>query len=270
MNIDFWKMHGAANDFIMVDDRLGTFPITDQKWIASVSSRRTGVGCEGVILIQKSETSDFRMRFFNPDGTEVEMCGNGARCVARLATDIGAAPAEMTIDTVAGQLKATVSETSVVLGLTPPIDWALDVPLTIDGSERTCSSVNTGVPHAVLIVDDLEATDVKTLGAAIRYHDNFAPAGTNANFVQVRGPNTIDIRTYERGVEDETLACGTGISAAALITTKAGLTSAPVTVIPASGDSLTVNFTLTEDGADDVTLEGPAVYVFQGSLKYEG
>ena len=133
MNIDFWKMHGASNDFIMVDDRSATFPITDKEWIASVASRRTGVGCEGVILIQESDTSDFRMRFFNPDGSEVEMCGNGARCVARLAADIGAAPTEMTIDTVAGQLKATVSESSVILGLTPPIDWALNSTISIDG-----------------------------------------------------------------------------------------------------------------------------------------
>jgi diaminopimelate epimerase len=268
MKIDFWKMHGAANDFIMVDDRKATFPIDDQAWITSVASRRTGVGCEGIILIQESKTSDFRMRFMNPDGTEVEMCGNGARCVARLASDIGAAQCVMTIDTVAGQLKATVSAETVVLGMTDPFDWKLDGSLTIDGERHDCSSVNTGVPHAVMIVDDVSAVDVRKMGAAIRYHDAFAPAGTNANFVQRKDDKTILIRTYERGVEDETLACGTGMCASALVAAKHGLVDGPVTVLPASGHVLSVGFTKTDDGAVDVTLEGPAEYVFEGTLSY--
>lgn len=263
-------MHGAANDFIMIDDRSETFPVNDQTWIASIAARRTGVGCEGIILIQPSTHSSFRMRFFNPDGSEVEMCGNGARCISRLAADIGAAPAEMTIDTIAGELHATVTDSSVVLGMTEPVDWVLNQPILLEGKNYSYSSVNTGVPHAVFLMEDIQSLDIRHLGAAARYHKTFAPAGTNANFVQLAGKNTIRLRTYERGVEDETLACGTGMCASALIAAKAGIVAAPVTVIPASGDHLTVDFLLNDTGASNVTLTGPAEYVFQGTLDYSG
>jgi len=268
MKIDFWKMHGAANDFIMVDDRGGAFPSSDSAWLKSIGARHTGVGCEGIILIQDSEKASFRMRFFNPDGNEVEMCGNGARCVARLAHDIGAAPAEMTIDTVAGILKATVSGSSVVLGMTGPRDWCIDQELDISGTAYNYSSVNTGVPHAVIFVDDLKGLDIMPIGSAVRYHAKFAPAGTNANFVCVEDDGSLSIRTYERGVEGETQACGTGMTAAALIAAKKQLVQSPVTVIPASGDKIVVGFNLTDEGAANVTLEGPAEYVFKGILEY--
>ncbi len=268
MKINFWKMHGASNDFIMIDDREGSFPVQDAAWLTEIGSRRTGVGCEGIILIQNSESASFRMRFFNPDGNEVEMCGNGARCVARLAADIGAAPSDMTIDTVAGQLRASVSGASVTLGMTAPKDWAIDEELEIDGHTVSISSVNTGVPHAVMQVQDLANIDITALGSSIRYHERFAPAGTNANFMQVTAEGVVHIRTYERGVEGETLACGTGMTAAALIAAKNGLSTAPVTVIPASGDTIIVNFTLSDDGASDVTMKGPAEYVFTGELEY--
>lgn len=268
MNIDFWKMHGASNDFIMVDDRKRTFPVDDGEWIQSIATRRTGVGCEGVILIQPSETADIRMRFFNPDGSEVEMCGNGARCLARLALDIGAAPANMSIETIAGELKATVTDNSVTLFMTEPKDWTLEETLALGSSTCSCSAVNTGVPHAVIVVDDLPGLDIKKMGALVRYHDRFKPAGTNANFISVDSSSRISVRTYERGVEDETLACGTGITASALIAAKLGLVKAPVTVVPASGDELKVDFSLTTSGADKVTLSGPAEYVFRGTLKY--
>jgi diaminopimelate epimerase len=260
-------MHGAANDFIMVDDRKEVFPSENSKWIAQIAARRTGIGCEGVILIQPSDTSDFRMRFFNPDGNEVEMCGNGARCAAQLAHEIGAAPAEMTIDTVAGQLRAETLGDRVRLHMTPPKDWRMNFSLEIDGSELACHFVNSGVPHVVRIVDDLDDVDVQRIGSAIRYHHTFAPDGTNANFIHITGPRTLRIRTYERGVEEETLACGTGMVAAGLIAGKLGLVSAPVNITCASGDTLEVNFTLTDDSAEDVTLTGPAVHVYQGSLE---
>ena len=268
MNTPFWKMHGAANDFILVDDRELSFPISDNSWIESVSSRRTGVGCEGVILIQPSEKADFRMRFFNPDGSEVEMCGNGARCVARLAHEIGAAGSPMTIDTVAGVLQAEILGDDVKLGMTPPVDWDLDISLEIDGSSIGCGFVNSGVPHAVIEVDDLSSCDVQSLGSTVRYHDRFQPNGTNVNFISVTGAQTLDIRTYERGVEAETLACGTGIVASALIAARRGKVSAPVTIRAASGHLLTVDMDLTDDGADNVTLLGPAAHVFTGVLEY--
>lgn len=261
-------MHGAGNDFILVDDRAQTFPVCDNVWLARIAARKTGVGCEGVILIQPSERADFRMKFFNPDGSEVEMCGNGARCVARLAHEIGVAPERMKIETVAGDLAAEVMGDKVRLKMMDPRDWQLDQRLEIDGKKIRYCFVNSGVPHVVVEADVLDACDVQGLGARIRYHEIFTPAGTNANFISVTGSQSLRIRTYERGVEAETLACGTGIVAGALIAARLGRTKPPVSVTPASGDILTVDFQLTDKGAKNVTLLGPAVYVFKGTLEY--
>lgn len=261
-------MHGAANDFILVDDRAQAFPAQDRNWIARISARRTGVGCEGVLLIQPSAKANFRMRFFNPDGGEADMCGNGARCIARLAHEIGAAPASMSIETPAGIVRADVRGNEVLLHMTEPKDWRMRRTLTIDNQPLAYSFVNTGVPHAVVSVENLDAIDVQRMGSRIRYHADFAPAGTNANFIQVTGPDSLRVRTYERGVEGETLACGTGMTACGLIAGKLGLVRAPVKITPASGDLLQVNYELTADGARNVTLLGPAVHVFRGELSY--
>lgn len=268
MKIPFWKMHGAANDFILVDDRGLTFPCADAAWLRAIMSRRTGVGSEGVLLIQPSQAADFRMRFFNPDGGEVDMCGNGARCIAKLAHEIGAAPQRMSIETPAGIVHAEARGNLVQLLMTEPKDWRLDGTLTIDGRVLAYDFVNSGVPHVVVRVDDLDATDVHNLGRAIRYHADFAPKGTNANFIQIAGPDALRVRTYERGVEGETLACGTGMVACGLTAGKRGLVQTPVRVTCASGDTLEVNFTPTVDGATDVTLLGPAVHVFRGELDH--
>lgn len=271
MNIPFWKMHGAANDFILVDDRKGAFPVDDGAWIRAITSRRTGVGAEGVLLIQPSTAGDFRMRFFNPDGGEVDMCGNGARCIARLAHEIGAAPAAMRIETPAGIVRAEArGNDQVQLIMTEPHSWRLHQSIELFGQPFTYHFVNTGVPHVVIEVSDLPGVDVQKLGAAIRYHEAFAPKGTNANFIQRDDRGRLYVRTYERGVEGETLACGTGMVACGLVAGKLGRVQSPVTVIPASGDELRVGYRDTADGATDVTLLGPAVHVFQGTLGYAG
>ena len=268
MIIPFWKMHGAANDFILVDDREETFPTDDHDWIARIASRNTGVGSEGLILIQPSDTADFRMRFFNPDGSEVEMCGNGARCVARLAKDIGAAPAQMSFDTVAGLIRAECKGDQMLLHMMEPKDWRMDQSLAINTQPWLYHSVNTGVPHVVVEVELLDSLDIQSLGSAMRHHGDFAPAGTNVNFYSHTSGNEIRLRTYERGVEAETPACGTGVVAAALVAGRVGKVQSPVHVIPSSGDTLEVGFELTKDGATGVTLLGPAEYVFQGTLEY--
>jgi diaminopimelate epimerase len=270
MKIPFWKMHGAANDFILVDDRRRTFPCEDRQWLARTMARRTGVGSEGVLLIQPSDKAAFRMRFFNPDGGEVDMCGNGARCIARLAYEIGAAPKEMTIETPAGLMSAEAMGDHVLLHLYEPRDWRLNQTLKLDGETLAYHFVNSGVPHVVVEVDNLDGMDVQEIGAAIRYHDAFAPKGTNANFITVTGKDTLRLRTYERGVEAETLACGTGIVAAGLIAGKLGRVTTPVRVTSASGDVLEVNFRPAGDGATGVTLLGPAAHVFRGELEYPG
>ncbi len=268
MKIPFWKMHGAGNDFILVDDRKETFPVDNQEWIESCASRRTGVGSDGVILIQPSGSADFKMRFFNPDGREAEMCGNGARCVARLAKDLGVAGSEMSFETVAGPIRAESAGDIVTLRMTEPFDWALDESLEVDGISRALSSVNTGVPHAVMFVDDVAEVDLPSLGPAVRYHDRFAPGGINLNVVSVTGENTLRIRTYERGVECETLACGTGMVAACLVAAKLGKVTPVVSITCASNTILSVDFSLTDDGASGVTLRGPATHVYQGELPY--
>ncbi|MCF7838467.1 MAG: diaminopimelate epimerase [Candidatus Marinimicrobia bacterium] len=270
MDIRFWKMHGAANDFILVDDRAETFPWRDREWLQAVAARHTGVGCEGFILIQPpAGAADFRMRFFNPDGGEVEMCGNGARCVARLAYELGIAPVEMRFETVAGPVQAQVRDSEVTLGLTPPKDWRLAGSLALpDGQRLAYGFVNSGVPHVVVEVPDVTQVDVAGWGAAIRHHADFAPAGANANFITVTGPGALRIRTYERGVEAETPACGTGIAAAALVAGRQGRVTPPVAVTCAAGETLHVDFQLTAEGAEGVTLTGPATHVFEGVLRY--
>lgn len=264
----FWKMHGAANDFIVVDDRGLAFPLADGPWMRRMMARHTGVGSEGVLLIQPSAQAHFRMRFFNPDGGEVDMCGNGARCIARLAHELGVAPARMAFETGAGLVRADVRGDHVELTMTPPHDWRLDRRLQVGGRTLAYDFVNSGVPHVVVVVDDLDRAPVQELGAAIRYHPDFAPRGTNANFIAITGPDALRVRTYERGVEAETPACGTGIVAAALLAGRTGRVQAPVTVVPTSGDTLRVDFRLTADGAEDVTLFGPALHVFRGELVY--
>jgi diaminopimelate epimerase len=238
------------------------------KWISKIASRRTGIGSEGILLIQKSRKADFRMRFINPDGSEVDMCGNGARCIARLAHDIGAAPAKMSIETRAGILHAEMAGNLVRLHMTTPKDWRMKKTLVVGKKRIGYNFVNSGVPHVVVTVDDLDRQDVAGMGSAIRYHRDFAPKGTNANFIQITGPDSLRIRTYERGVEAETLACGTGIVASALVSGMNGDVTAPVRVTCASGDVLQVGFVLRGSGAQNVTLLGPAVHVFQGAVVY--
>lgn len=270
MKIRFWKMHGAGNDFLLIDDRDDSFPIEDQAFVAWLCQRQTGVGSDGVILVQLSPDANFRMRFLNPDGQEVEMCGNGARCVARLACELAAAPPRMSIATVAGILQAEVRDEGLVqLWMTEPHTWTVGGEFVIGGQKRRYDAVNSGVPHVMVEVDDLAGTDVAAWGREVRYHPNFAPAGTNANFVTVEPSNTIRLRTYERGVEAETLACGTGMVACAVLAGRRGLVQSPVTLECASGDRLQVGFDLTADGARHVTLLGPAVHVYRGELEYE-
>jgi diaminopimelate epimerase len=268
MKIKFWKMHGARNDFVLFDDRAGDFPVGDRPFITHVAARHSGIGAEGVILIEKSETSDFLMRFFNPDGGEVEMCGNGARCAARLAYELGVAGKKMTIETPAGQIEAQVMQAEVRLWMTEPSGWTLDGSLDLGGRHLAYGFVNTGVPHAVMRTGELRDVDVREIGSAVRRHRLFAPEGTNVNFMEISPEGELYVRTYERGVEAETLACGTGVTACGLIAAKNGWVKLPVKVHVVSGDVLLVDGTLTEEGASGVTLTGPTEHVFEGTIEY--
>ena len=265
--IEFYKMSGSGNDFILIDNRGGELEVHDLiDFVGTLCARKGSVGADGLIIIEKSACADFRWRFFNADGSEVEMCGNGGRCAARFAFLKKIAPAEMSFETVAGIIDATVSGETVKLRLTNPRQLELHHDLKTDSGSLTVSSINTGVPHVVHFVDDLEGFDVFGTGRLIRYHEHYQPAGTNANFVQVLDGHIIQVRTYERGVEDETLACGTGSVAAALISARKGLVSSPVEVLVRSGEKLKIYFEETKAGYGDVYLEGGVKVVYQGLL----
>ena len=265
--IEFFKMSGSGNDFILIDNRDGSLVVDDLLgFVKTLCERKGSVGADGLIIIENSAQADFRWRFFNADGSEVEMCGNGGRCAARFALLRGIAPENMSFETRAGIIDAAVIGNTVKLRLTDPRHLELNYQLqTAEGALDVCS-INTGVPHVVHFAEDLEHFDVNKVGRMIRYHDHYQPAGTNANFVKALDGNTIQVRTYERGVEDETLACGTGSVAAALIASQLGLVSPPVEVLVQSGERLTIYFEKTEEGFKNVYLEGGAKVVYQGLL----
>lgn len=251
--VPFVKMHGAGNDFVMIDDRSETFPTES---VATIAPRGTGIGCEGVILVQNSETADFRMRFFNPDGSEADMCGNGARCVAAFAREIGAAESNrMRFETRAGIVSAEIlSSGTVRISLTEPTDLR-------DGF------INTGVPHAVIPVDDLPSVDVATEGRRIRFSPEYAPDGTNVDFVAYSLPDRLSIRTYERGVEAETGACGTGSVAAALVGVAQHGLGFPVKVKTLHGFELVIDGRMEDGKFSSVTLTGPVARVYSGKIE---
>lgn len=265
--LHFTKMNGAGNDFVMLDNRDGSLALSDHQ-IARLCDRHRGVGSDGLLLVEKPEAkADFRMRYYNADGREAEMCGNGARCFARFVDKLASVKdGKVAFETPAGVISATLRGDQVSLGMSQPGPFADGVELDAAGEKLAVYSINTGVPHAVVLVDDLDGTDVHKIGAALRHHHHFQPRGTNVNFVHQLGPQDLAIRTYERGVEAETLACGTGVVASAL--TIAALTGAesPIRVRVKGGDTLTVDFLRSGQGFSHVVLTGPAVFVFEGDI----
>jgi len=268
MTLNFTKMNGAGNDFVVLDNRDLSLSLTKEQ-IASLCDRHRGVGADGLLAVEPAESgSDFKFRYYNADGGEAEMCGNGARCYGRFAqTLVDGDPEVLTFETIVGELAAKFDGDLVEIAMANPFDLELDVDLGIEGINRV-DVINTGVPHVVVYVDDLEATDVQSLGREIRYHQHFAPAGTNVNFASVIGDQHIAIRTYERGVEGETLACGTGMTACALINNLLEGTGSPIKVDVKGGDTLEIGFTPGPDNSfTDVTLKGPADFVFTGQIE---
>lgn len=263
----FTKMNGAGNDFILFDNRTGDIDL-DRNQIAQLCDRHRGIGADGVLLLEKpANRADFRMRYFNADGGEAEMCGNGARCFARFANKVGGQKAKISFETPAGVIAAELKNDLVTLRMTDPTDLRLNVDLPGAAENKTVHFVNSGVPHVVIAVAKIDDADVLREGATIRNHKMFSPNGTNVNFVEKRGPNKIAIRTYERGVEDETLACGTGIVASALIFAASEGCEGPVAVLARGGDELQVSFERIQNQFRNVTLTGPAEFVFEGTIE---
>lgn len=255
LTVPFVKMHGAGNDFVMVDDREGRLPSDDSDFVRRLANRPDGVGCEGVIFVRRSDRLDFAMSFRNPDGSRADLCGNGARCVAAYALEIGAAKSRrMRFETPAGDVSAEVlADGGVTVGMPEPRDLR-------EGF------VNSGVPHRIVPVDDLDAVDVAGEGRRIRFSQEFAPCGTNVDFVRWTGPSSLSIRTYERGVEAETFACGTGSVAAALVGVAQHGLAFPVKVRTACGYVLSVDGSWDGVRFSNVTLTGPVKRVFDGAI----
>jgi diaminopimelate epimerase len=265
--VRFSKLSGAGNDFVIIDNREGIIPEGSTEFINKVCARRVSAGADGLLLVEDSDVADFRMRYFNSDGGEVETCGNGARCIARFAHDEKVVFSnKMTFETRAGIYSAEVMADTVKLRVGDAVDMRLNFPLALSNGQHTVSFVNSGVPHVIFFVDDLEDIDVFELGRETRYHEDFQPAGTNANFVKMRSPEALDIRTYERGVEDETLACGTGCIASAILAAALGKAKSPVDAYTRGGYILKIYFTLNSSGASEVFLEGDARTIYKGYL----
>lgn len=267
MQLKFTKMNGAGNDFVMLDNRDRSLSL-DPSRIAQLCDRHRGIGADGVLMVEPSlHGADFLMRYYNADGGEAEMCGNGARCFARFASKLlPAQKDEVSFETEAGTLSAVFFGDRVRIAMSDPHSHREPGTLDVNGRPLDVHFLNTGVPHAVVFVDDLEAVDVVKDGAALRYHEAFAPKGTNANFAQALGPGRIAIRTYERGVEGETLACGTGVCASAILHHLRTGEAGPIAVTVRGGDTLEVSFEKIGDGFRNVTLTGPADFVFDGSI----
>lgn len=254
MNISFHKYQGTGNDFVMIDDRNGTFPSDNISLIAHLCDRKMGVGADGVILIQKHPSLDFRMVYFNPDGSK-SLCGNGSRCAIAFAHTLGIIGNHTTFETTDGIHTGSLSNGLVYFQLHD-----------VHSVEPQGSNwyINTGSPHHIQVVTDVDGTDIVNIGKAIRYSEQYSPAGTNVNFLE-KTPQGIKVRTYERGVENETLSCGTGVTACALAASFMNYES-PVTV-DTRGGRLTVSFRKNGAHFEEIYLAGPAKKVFEGIVE---
>jgi diaminopimelate epimerase len=268
MVIAFTKMNGAGNDFVLIDNRSREIQLQPAQ-IARLCDRHRGAGADGVILLTPcaSGRADWAWDFYNSDGGSAEMCGNGARCFARFVRRLTGVDKAFRFETRAGIIGARFNGDVVTVDLTAPKDLRLRQTIVLSTGAAEVHSLDTGVPHAVLFVEDADLAMVQTLGPEIRNHAHFAPRGTNVNFVQVRGPGAIRVRTYERGVEGETLACGTGVTASALISAELRGFKSPVQVQVKGGDMLQVSFGRENGQFADVALTGPADFAFEGRIE---
>jgi diaminopimelate epimerase len=258
--IKFTKMVASGNDFVVINYNLRFTNYGLRSLAKLICDRKYGVGADGLLVLEKSRIADIKMRIFNPDGSEPSMCGNGARCVALyLSQSHKVTKSPVKIETRAGIINSAVKGENVKIKLTDPKNIKLNIPIKINNRPLRVNFINTGVPHTVIFVEGLDKIDVANIGRQIRYHPKFKPAGTNVDFVEVLGKNSIRLRTYERGVEDETLACGTGAVASALITDYR-----KINVHTKSGEILKVYFKQEKNKFSDVWLEGKAQVVYKG------
>lgn len=259
MQIKFYKYQGTGNDFIMIDNRLDFFPKDAVADIEKLCDRRFGIGADGLILLENDSDTDFRMVYFNSDGNQSSMCGNGGRCLVAFAKSLGMINDKTTFIATDGLHYATILENGHVSLQMKDVS---DVKI-----ENDYVFLNTGSPHHVAMVNDIQNKDIKKDGATIRYSDLYGKDGSNVNFVSQLGDANFRLRTYERGVEDETLSCGTGATATAIAMHALGNTNSNAIAIEVEGGKLKVSFEKTNSGYEKVMLEGPATFVFEGEIE---
>lgn len=272
MRLEFFKTQASGNDFILIDNRQNKFRNLADRWseiARKLCPRKISVGADGILVLEESGLANVKMRIFNSDGSEAAMCGNGARCVSYfLAKEKGLN--KLKFETKAGVIEAQINQEQIKMKMTSPYDLRLDFEIPLDKQTYVANYINTGVPHVVLFVEEIDKVNVSELGKEIRFHPKFQPQGTNVNFVQLVSKNMIKVRTYERGVEEETLACGTGVIAAAIITASKMLKDKKehfaINCQTKSGETLKVCFDLTSSKASDVFLEGEAKIVYRGEV----
>jgi len=278
--ISFTKMVASGNDFVVIEASRQAPSASGQSLAKKICNRKYGVGADGLLVLEKSKVADLRMRIFNPDGSEAQMCGNGARCVALYSAREqrtensavggsafgGREQRKISIETEAGIIESEVKGENVKIKLTDPKNIRLNIPVKVNKRNLKANFIDTGVPHAVIFVEGVDKIDVVSLGRQIRYHTRFRPAGTNVDFVEMLSSNSIKVRTYERGVEDETLACGTGAVASVLLSAIRYPLSAThkVNVYTKSGEILNVYFDKINNKFKNVWLEGKAKIVHKG------
>jgi len=265
--ITFFKMSGSGNDFILIDNRNNVVDESGLKsFIRNVCRRKMSAGADGLILIENSDSADFKWRYYNSDGGRAEMCGNGARCAARFAYLNKIAGSDMSFVTDAGIVHAQVGSDKVKVNMVDPSDFKQDYTIKLKDGILTVSSINTGVPHVVVTMDSIDDVDVVGIGREVRQHNKFAPAGTNVNFITRVKNGSCSIRTYERDVGDETLACGTGAIASALVTASKDKIESPLNIVTRSGGNLTIYYKEDSGRFHDIYLEGDARIIYKGKL----
>lgn len=265
--IRFTKMHGAGNDFIVIDNRPYRLNETEAADLArSQCKRRVGTGADGLLLLDKDSVTSFSMRHYNPDGTRSSFCGNGARCIAQFAFTHGIAPKNLTFAADDGMHSAQVEGHNVRLDMTITQQIQTGQSLTVSGTDYLLYCINTGAPHAVVFAKDVTAVSVDAIGRSIRYHPRFEPEGTNVTFAEPVDSGNLNVRTYEKGVEAETLSCGTGSVAAAIVSNQCGYVTPPISVMTRGGERLIVDFASDGSQIEDVTLEGSAHMVYHGEI----
>lgn len=264
--IEFTKMVASGNDFVVVGSLICSSIYLLEKIAKKICNRKYGVGADGLLLLEKSKIADVKMRIFNPDGTEVEMCGNGARCVAYwISLKREVQSIKLGVETKIGIIESEVKANNVKIKLKDPKIIKLDIPIKLNKRILKVNFINTGVPHTVIFVEGLDSIDVVNIGRRIRYHQKFKPKGTNVDFVEILKDNSIKIRTYERGVEDETLSCGTGAVASSLIAYRLSLIAkVPINALTRSGEILKVYFNKVNNSFSNIWLEGRVKIVHKG------